>query len=206
MMTEKEKHIQQQAEQAWKNLYRQYVADRPGAEAFLQWLKSTDFFVAPASTKFHGAYPGGLAQHSVAVSQAIVKVMQETIDGPAAERGSLTGKLLDRAVFVALLHDVCKANYYRESTRRVKDENNKWQDVRSYCVDDALPLGHGEKSLYLVSKYFELTDAEAAAIRWHMGAFCDHERYKEMSQAFEKYPLALLLHQADMIASHLWHE
>lgn len=206
-MNEAEKYIQQNAEKQWKDLYNQYVVGRKGADECLKWLESTDFFVAPASTRYHGAMPGGLAQHSITVCEALNSLLT-TFDPwgcPWDDNGRVT-QIFGSAVLVALLHDVCKANYYKETTRRAKDENGKWQDVRSYCVDDALPLGHGEKSLYLVSKYFDLTDEEAAAIRWHMGAFCDHDRYKEMSQAFDKYPLALLLHQADMIASHLWHE
>ncbi len=204
-MNEAEKYIQQNAEEQWKSLYDKYVAGRKGASECLAWLESTDFFVAPASSRYHGAVPGGLVQHSVAVCQALNSLLAvlNPLECPWDESRNAE-QLFSSAVFVALLHDVCKAHYYKETTRRAKDENGKWQDVRAYCVEDALPLGHGEKSLYLVGKYFDLTDEEAAAIRWHMGAFYDQNRHKEMSQAFEIYPLALLLHQADMIASHLW--
>ena len=202
-MTKEEKQKQEAAERGYKALYNAYVVGRKGGPEFLAWLESTDFFVAPASTRFHGAYPGGLAEHSAAVCQALMALRDEL--EPAAKDAREERAAACSAVLVALVHDICKADYYKESTRRQKNPEGKWEDVRSYTVrEDALPLGHGEKSLYLAAKFFDLTDEEAAAIRWHMGAYCDHDRYREMGQAYDRYPLALLVHGADMIATHRW--
>lgn len=120
---------------------------RPGAADLLAWLGTTDFFEAPASTRFHGAYPGGLVEHSLNVYYALLG--QSTI----REYGG------ESVAVVALLHDVCKTGYYR------RERDGK------YSVKDRLPMGHGEKSVYLVMKFMDLTDEEALAIRWHMGGF-----------------------------------
>ena len=117
---------------------------RPGADKLLEWLKSTDFFTAPASTRFHGAYPGGLVKHSLNVYYALL--------GNFNLRGLYSPQT---QTIVALLHDVCKANYYAG-------------EYPDYTVKDQIPMGHGEKSVYLVMKHMELTDDEALAIRWHM--------------------------------------
>lgn len=119
---------------------------RPGAADLLAWLGTTDFFEAPAGTRFHGAYPGGLVEHSLNVYYALLG--QYTI----REYGG------ESVAVVALLHDVCKTGYYR------RERDGK------YSVKDQLPMGHGEKSVYLVMKFMDLTDEEALAIRWHSGA------------------------------------
>ena len=122
---------------------------RPGADKLLEWLKSTDFFTAPASTRFHGAYPGGLVKHSLNVYYALLGNFNlHALYSPQTQ------------AIVALLHDVCKANYYAG-------------EYPDYTVKDQIPMGHGEKSVYLVMKHMELTDDEALAIRWHMGAYDD---------------------------------
>lgn len=128
---------------------------RPGAADLLAWLGTTDFFEAPASTRFHGAYPGGLVEHSLNVYYALLG--QSTI----REYGG------ESVAVVALLHDVCKTGYYR------RERDGK------YSVKDQLPMGHGEKSVYLVMKFMDLTDEEALAIRWHMGAYDDAFRGRE---------------------------
>ena len=197
-MTTEEKQRQLAAEESWRSLFDRFVRTRPGADTMMSWLESTDFFVAPASTRFHGDYPGGLAAHSVAVTEALVDLIGAFDD-------DTDGISIQSAVLVALLHDACKADYYHETTRRAKDAEGKWQDVRAYSVrQDRLPLGHGEKSLYIIRSCMDLTDEEACAIRWHMGAYCDQQQYSEMGVAMDRYPLALLLHEADMIATHMW--
>lgn len=151
---------------------------RPGAADLLAWLGTTDFFEAPASTRFHGAYPGGLVEHSLNVYYALLG--QSTI----REYGG------ESVAIVALLHDVCKANYYAG-------------EYPDYTVKDQMPMGHGEKSVYLVMKHMELTDDEALAIRWHMGAYDDAFRggSRALNAAMERTPLVLELHYADMIAT-----
>ncbi|MBR5870470.1 MAG: hydrolase, partial [Clostridia bacterium] len=101
---------------------------------------------------------------------------------------------------VSLLHDVCKINYYKPSFRNVKDEHGVWQKVPSYEYEDALPYGHGEKSVYILSGFLRLTREEAFAVRFHMG-FSGTEEVRLVSDAFEKFPLAFALHTADMEAS-----
>lgn len=132
---------------------------RPGAADLLAWIGTTDFFEAPASTRFHGAYPGGLVEHSLNVYYALLG--QSTI----REYGG------ESVAVVALLHDVCKTGYYR------RERDGK------YSVKDRLPMGHGEKSVYLVMKFMDLTDEEALAIRWHMGAYDDAFRGGSRAQA-----------------------
>lgn len=174
------------------------IEDRPGLSNCLRWLEEeTDFFTAPASTKFHGAEPGGLCAHSINVCEALFKLLDvfDPYGGTGIDYSSI--------ILVALLHDVCKTNFYTETTRRQKDASGKWTEVRTYMIEDALPMGHGEKSLYqLLQTGLKLTDEEAAAIRWHMGAHHATDNKKTLDDAFQKYPLVLFLHLADMIAAN----
>lgn len=164
---------------------------RPGAAELLEWLESTDFFTAPASTKYHGAYPGGLLEHSLNVYYAL-------IGGPYA----LWASGETRAI-CALLHDICKADFYAASTKRQKNVDGVWETVPCYTVKDRFPLGHGEKSIFLIQRHMELTDEEALAIRWHMGAYDDAARggSRTLSEAMAATPLVLALHTADMMAT-----
>lgn len=159
---------------------------RDGADKLLAYLETTDFFTAPASTKYHLACDSGLVQHSINV--------YSRFNCDDAE---------SRAI-CALLHDVCKANYYTVSTRNVKNEQTgQWEKVPFYSVDDQLPYGHGEKSVYIISGFMKLTRDEAMAIRWHMGAYEGEKAWNNVSAAFEKYPLAFNLHIADMQATYV---
>lgn len=169
--------------------------NRPGLGAVLAWLEeSSDFFEAPASTRFHGAKPGGLARHSIDVYYNLRRLVKTYTRGEISE---------DSVALVALLHDVCKVDFYKPTTKRQKGQDGVWRDVPGYIVEDKLPMGHGEKSLYLLLQHgLELTDEEAAAIRWHMGPYADKDQINTMSAAFDRYPLALFLHMADMITAH----
>ena len=169
---------------------------REGLEELIKWLESTDFFTAPASTKFHSAYKEGLLVHSLNVYD-ILKARNDR-DGNTESEESVA--------LVALLHDVCKAGFYKESTRNVKNEQTRqWEKVPYYQVEDRFPYGHGEKSVYLIERFLRLKPAEAIAIRWHMGSFDDAVRAGgyTLSHAFEKYPLAVKLHLADLEATYL---
>ena len=168
--------------------------ERNGIDSLIRWLESTDFFTAPASTRFHGAYPGGLAEHSVNV---LKQLCQE------AKRMGYDNETL---IIAALLHDVCKADYYKQSSRNVKNPvTGVWEQAPYYTVEDQFPYGHGEKSVYLISKHIRLTDEEAIAIRWHMGGFDEAARGGSyaLSGAYERYKLALYLHIADLKATYL---
>lgn len=167
---------------------------REGSEALLSWLQTTDFFTAPASTRFHGACEGGLVMHSLNVYQVL------------CDRHLKEGENPESFAICALLHDLCKANFYKAGFRNVKnDATGVWEKVPSFSVQDAFPYGHGEKSVFLIERFMRLKPAEAVAIRWHMGGFDDAVRGGSfaISEAFDSYPLAVKLHLADLEATYL---
>lgn len=174
--------------------YTNYIK-RDGAVEFLEWLKNTDFFTAPASTRFHLSESGGLCLHSLHVFLRL---------GNEVDFCEFKKKYTYESIAICgLLHDVCKANFYAESTRNVKNEQTgQWEKQPFYKVDDQFPFGHGEKSVFLIQEYMKLSSEEAMAINWHMGGF-DARGAFAMGNTFDRYPLALLLHIADMKASHL---
>ena len=89
--------------------------------------------------------------------------------------------------------------------RNRKNDRGEWEKVPFYAIDDQFPYGHGEKSVYLIERFVRLKTEEAVAIRWHMGGFDDAVKGGSyaLTGAFEKYPLALKLHMADMYASYM---
>ena len=171
---------------------------RDGADKLLDFLEhKCDFFTAPASARFHGAYAGGLCEHSVNVYHCLSAYLER-------ERvRELYGlEYSEESVAVAaLLHDVCKTGCYKTGTRNVKGPDGKWQTVPTFYYEDGLPYGHGEKSVYILSGFLRLTREEAMAIRWHMG-FSGTEDPRTVGQALQKYPLAFALATADMEASY----
>ena len=175
--------------------YYQANIHREGADRLLEWLQTTDFFTAPASTRYHCACPSGLVQHSVNVYE----VMMEKHFDPEIDSA-------ESFALCALLHDVCKAQFYKISTRNVKNEKTgQWEKVPYYTIEDAFPYGHGEKSVFLIERFVRLKPAEATAIRWHMGGFDDAARGGNfsISVAYDKYPIAVKLHLADLEATYL---
>ena len=190
-MTNKERFLE---------IYRRDIK-REGADALLNYLlsDSCDFFRAPASTRFHGAYEGGLVEHSLNVYDNLCDYLsrKRVKDVYGFEYSA------ESIAIAALLHDLCKTNFYVESTRNVK-ENGVWKTVPYYTIDDRLPYGHGEKSVYIASGYMRLTRDEAFAIRYHMG-FAGAESVNAINnigRAFEMFPLAFALSVADMEASY----
>lgn len=180
--------------QRFLDLMRENVT-RDGREELLEWLGNTDFFTAPASTKYHCACPSGLVMHSLSVYDTMMdKQYAEGEDN----KESFT--------LCALLHDLCKAQFYKTASRNVKnDQTGQWEKKSFYQVEDSFPYGHGEKSVYLVERFLRLKPAEATAIRWHMGGFDDACKGGSfsISLAFEKYPLAVKLHLADLESTYL---
>lgn len=175
--------------------YYQANIHREGADRLLEWLQTTDFFTAPASTRYHCACPSGLVMHSVNVYE----VMVEKHFDPETDS-------MESFALCALLHDVCKAQFYKISTRNVKNEKTgQWEKVPYYTIEDAFPYGHGEKSVYLIERFVRLKPAEATAIRWHMGGFDDSAKGGNfsISVAYDKYPIAVKLHLADLEATYL---
>lgn len=171
---------------------------REGADALLDYLEhKSDFFTSPASARYHGAYEGGLCDHSVNVYHCLTEYL-------ARERvQELYGvEVAGESVAVAaLLHDLCKVGCYRQGTRNVKGLDGKWQAVPTFYYEDKLPYGHGEKSVYIISGFMKLKREEAMAIRWHMG-FSGEEDKRLVGQAFQQYPLAFALSVADMEATY----
>lgn len=167
---------------------------RDGADKLLDWLEKSDFFAAPASTKYHSAFEGGLCKHSVNVYNRLIKLTAGMkITNPSGVEISETFAIC------ALLHDLCKVSYYKPDTRNVKNAAGVWEQVPYYSVDDKLPYGHGEKSVYMIGGFIRLTRDEAMAIRWHMGSTGN----ENAAPAFKQYALALMLHLADMQATFL---
>ena len=172
---------------------------RAGADKLLEYLESpaSDFFTAPASTRYHGSREGGLCEHSINV----YKCLKNYLARPevAAEYGLTYDS--ETIAIAALLHDICKVNCYKASQRNVMGPDGRWQSVPYYEFDDQLPYGHGEKSVYIVSGYMRLTREEAFAIRFHMG-FSTEMDARNVGNAFAAYPLGIALYIADMEATY----
>ncbi len=188
-MTDKERFI---------HIYNENIK-REGADKLLDFLENkSDFFTAPASTRYHNAFEGGLLRHSLNVYDCLCDYMERP---RIKEQYKLTASAETIAV-VALLHDVCKVNFYRVSYRNAKNEKTgQWEKVPYYEINDTLPYGHGEKSVYMVSGFMRLSREEAMAIRWHMG-FSGIEDKNSVGKALEMFPLAFALSVADMEASY----
>lgn len=173
---------------------------REGAQELLAWLTgaNSDFFTAPASTRYHSAYEGGLLDHSINVYECLRDYLARN-----KVRDEFGLSYSDETIaIVSLLHDLCKVNVYRVSTRNVKDPvTGQWKPMPYYEFDDNLPYGHGEKSVYVISGFMRLTREEAFAIRYHMG-FSNEDDVRNVGKAFELFPLALALSIADTEATY----
>lgn len=189
MMTGKERFIE---------VYNKYIK-REGADKLLDYLLSpaSDFFTAPASARFHSSYEGGLVDHSLNVYDCLKSYLSS--DRVKEHFGFEYSE--ESMAIVALLHDLCKVNVYKKGFRNVKDERGMWQRVDTFEYDDRLPYGHGEKSVYIISGYMRLTREEAFAIRYHMG-YSSTEDPRNVSAAFETFPLAFALSTADSEATY----
>ncbi len=179
-------------------IYQKYIK-REGTDRLLAHMLSpqSDFFTAPASTRFHGSYEGGLAEHSLNVYECLKAYLER--DRVKELYGIEASD--ETVAIVALLHDLCKMNFYKPGFRNVKDASGVWQKVPTYEIDDKLPYGHGEKSVYMISGFMRLTREEAFAIRYHMG-FSGSEPAGNVGSAFEMFPLAFALSTADMEATY----
>lgn len=171
---------------------------REGAEALLDYIcgPQSDFFTAPASTRYHNNCRGGLVNHSLNVYDCL----RDFLTRESVREKYGIDPTDETVAVIALLHDLCKINFYRESTRNVKDENGVWQKVPYFDIDDKLPYGHGEKSVYIITGFMRLSREEAFAIRYHMG-YSDNADARDVSAAFQMFPLAYALSCADMEAT-----
>ena len=169
---------------------------RDGIENLIDFMKKTDFFTAPASTKFHGSYEKGLLEHSMKVYEILKQKVQTSV---------IPINIPDESIIlIALLHDICKANFYKVEFRNAKNALGVWEKVPFYAVDDTIPYGHGEKSVMMITEYIKLTPEEKYAIRWHMGFTEPKEQYSTISAAYKKYPIALLTHEADLESTYFY--
>lgn len=162
---------------------------RTGVKSLVCWLENTDFFDAPASTRFHEAYQGGLLEHSLRVYFEMCRLRDMFPEI----------KITDESIIIcSLFHDLCKVDFYAETTRNVK-ENGEWKTAPYYTINERFKFGgHGSKSVYLIERFLNLTEPEAAAINTHMGVQGnDYSCY----DVYREYPLAMLLHTADTIAT-----
>lgn len=181
-------------EEEFRNLIKSI--NRDGIDNLLAFIDKTDFYTAPASTRFHGCYEGGLLEHSMKVYEILkYKVANCVMDIQVSE---------DTLKIIALLHDICKVNYYKVDYRNAKNEAGVWEKVPYYTIDDTIPYGHGEKSVMMLTEYIKLTSEEKYCIRWHMGFTEPKEQYSTISTAYKKYPLALLLHEADLESTYFY--
>lgn len=174
---------------------------REGASELLEYLEKSDFFQAPASTIYHGSYEGGLCHHSLNVYNCLVKECEYTFGKEWSDNIDP-----ESVAIVALLHDLCKVNSYEKYMRNVKNESTgKWEQAECYRRNAKFPMGHGEKSVFIVMNYIYTLPEEALAIRWHMGAFDlgTYSNVNELSKAYEQSELAFLLHIADQKATYL---
>lgn len=162
--------------------------NREGMDKLIEFLEHSDFFKAPSSTRFHGSWEGGLVEHSLKVYE-ILKTKTEDSDS---------------VKIIALLHDICKVNFYKTDYRNAKNEQGVWEKVPYYTIEDTIPYGHGEKSVMMISEFIKLTPEERYAIRWHMGFTEPKELYTTIGQAYKKYPIALLVHEADLEATYFY--
>lgn len=183
--------------------------DRNGMEGLIEWIRKSDFYTAPASTRYHSCHEGGLLEHTLNVIDCLLA----KYDNPTWMKAL---KEIDKksAIIAAGTHDICKANFYGSELRNKKiysdtgtksDSNGRfdWVTVPSYIIDDQAPFGHGEKSVMIAQQFINLKRAEMYAIRWHMGFTEPKENWNTLSTAIRQYPFILALHEADLEATYL---
>lgn len=166
----------------------------------VEQLKIDGFFTSPASTKYHGAYEGGLFDHSLNVALNLVKLTQVN---------DLFWIRPESPYIVGMFHDICKQDQYRHpiiETQYFHDDGSIYYPIdesRWEYASDLLLKGHGDKSVMLLSQYLTLTMEEILCIRYHMGAFVDQKEWNDYTRAIHQYPNVLWTHMADMIAAHV---
>lgn len=165
---------------------------REGLDDLLAWLEKSDFYIAPASARYHGAYAGGLLQHSLNVYNELVKILHTYPEITVPK---------ESVIISALFHDLCKVNFYTVEQRNRKNADGKWEKYDAYGYDEKFAYGgHGSKSVFLLQNYIKLTPEEAVAINCHMGSW---DGNKDVGKAYEQRPFAWALHVADEAATYL---
>ena len=184
------------------------MTERERIDCFLQYMKLPDgrplvpsdaidglismgFFTAPASTKYHGAYEGGLFDHSVNVTLSLLELTKNC---------NLKWQREESPYIVGMFHDLCKVDQYRidNSVPYVVGEPTRYEYRKN-----TLLKGHGDKSVMLLSRFYTLTEEEIMCIRYHMGAFTPQEEWNDYTGAIHQYQNVLWTHTADMMAAHI---
>ena len=168
---------------------------RPGIQNLLAWLETSDFFTAPASTRFHGDHPGGLLEHSLNVYDELNRLL--------AVYPEIAETVSDESVVIcALFHDLCKVNFYATELRNRKNDKGQWEKYEAYTVQEKFCYGgHGAKSVFMIQNFMPLFVEEAVAIHCHMGGFSEDP--KSVCRAFEQHPFAWLVSVADQSATYI---
>ena len=201
----------------FENLYKEYILPRDGGDKLLEFIRKSAFYTAPASTKYHLNEEGGLLQHSLNVFHCLMNKASNP-----TWANIITPDKYKTAACVALLHDLCKTYCYEKELKNTKSYDPEtvasfngrgvkhdakgdyvWVMAEAYTTNNKFPLGHGAKSVFFIQQFMKLTMEEIACIYWHMGAYCDSSQWTELGNAFEKYPLSMALHEADMEATHM---
>ena len=198
--------------ESFENLLRS--TNREGIDNLIEYIRKSDFYTAPASTRFHSCHEGGLLEHSMNVLNCLKHKLDQAVWKEALESNSI-----DEAgiIIIALLHDLCKTNFYVVEMKNKKvyndhgkksDSNGRfdWEVVPGYTVDDKIPYGHGEKSVMMVEQFMKLKPIERYAIRWHMGFTEPKENWNTLCAAIKKYPIILAIHEADLESTYLLEE
>ena len=177
---------------------------RPGMDELITWLEKSSFFDMPASTRFHGNYDGGLAEHSLNVYKALVQLRQLY-----QKQFGMKNLPIESVIICALCHDFCKIDFYKKELRNVKNmETGQWETKEIYGCNDQFGMGHGECSVFLIQNFIQMTEEEILAIRWHMGAYDSAVKGgdRSINVAESKTPFVALLHMADSWASKFMEE
>ena len=186
-----------------------FSTKRPGIEKLVEYIRKTDFYTAPASTKYHGCHEGGLLEHSLNVYKCLM-----------AKKNSETWREVfqnitdENIIITALLHDLCKTNFYVVEMKNKKvysetgtkmDSNGRydWVSVPGYSIEDKSPMGHGEKSVIMIMNFIKLVSNETYGILFHMGFTLPKEEWNTLSAAIQKHPFILAVHEADLEATYL---
>lgn len=188
-----ENYEEMTAEEMFEALYHKYI-QRDGADSLLKYIQSTDFYSAPARTRYHGSYKGGLVEHSLHVYYCYKSYLKRCSVGYGVKMSE------ESIALVSLMHDLCKAGVYKTEMRNKKIDG-VWKQVPTYVFEDEMPLGHGQKSAYLVMQHCQLSPVEYAAIAFHMGCF-DGCVPNNVGQTFSMYPEAFALSVADQEATY----
>ena len=177
---------------------------RDGIDRLISYLEKHDYFTAPASTKYHLSVPGGLAQHSLNVYFNLMRLYYGE-DWRSLEEYTERADGVEHSniVIAALLHDLCKVDFYKSVLRNVK-EDGAWKEVSQYVVDEQMKiLGHGSKSVIVAQQFIRLYFAEIQAISFHMGmSDPDASFAATISEVYDEVKLARYLHMADFWATY----